>query len=95
MADETRRLLAGLGYDDPDLEQALDDWAGSANFEERLRPGRLDPVVLEQPAARPALTDVVLVVAGSAGERPVSPRRDRRPARSRGAGRRRPPVRPR
>ncbi|GAB3685395.1 DUF1028 domain-containing protein [Angustibacter aerolatus] len=48
VADETRRLLAGLGYDDPDLEQALDDWAGSANFEERLRPGRLDPVVLEQ-----------------------------------------------
>ena len=25
-----------------------DDWAGAANFEMRLRPGRIDPVVLEQ-----------------------------------------------
>lgn len=47
-ADEARRLLAGLGFDDPDLEVALDQWAGVANFEERLRPGRIDPLVLEQ-----------------------------------------------
>ena len=43
-----RRLLSGLGFDQPDLAVALDKWAGVANFEERLRPGRLDPVVLEQ-----------------------------------------------
>ena len=47
-ADEVRRLLSGLGFDQPDLAVALDKWAGVANFEERLRPGRLDPVVLEQ-----------------------------------------------
>lgn len=48
MAEEVRSLLAGLGYTSEDLEAALADWAGSANFEERLRPGSLDPVVLDQ-----------------------------------------------
>jgi uncharacterized Ntn-hydrolase superfamily protein len=48
VADEVRRLLAGLGHTGDDLEASLADWAGSANFEERLRPGQLDPVVLEQ-----------------------------------------------
>ncbi len=48
VADEVRRLLSGLGHEGGDLDQLLDDWAGSANFEERLRPGSIDPVVLEQ-----------------------------------------------
>jgi uncharacterized Ntn-hydrolase superfamily protein len=30
------------------LVEALDRWAGTENFEERLVPGKLDPVVLEQ-----------------------------------------------
>ena len=48
VADEVRSLLARLGHEGGDLDQLLDDWAGSANFEMRLRPGRIDPVVLEQ-----------------------------------------------
>ena len=48
MADEVRTLLARLGHEGDDLDRLLDDWAGSANFEMRLRPGRIDPVVLEQ-----------------------------------------------
>jgi uncharacterized Ntn-hydrolase superfamily protein len=47
-ADEVRALLARLGHEGPDLDALLDSWAGSANFEMRLRPGRIDPVVLEQ-----------------------------------------------
>ena len=37
-----------LGHHGDDLDRLLDDWAGSANFEMRLRPGKIDPVVLEQ-----------------------------------------------
>jgi uncharacterized Ntn-hydrolase superfamily protein len=48
VADEVRTLLAGLGHADADLDAALDAWAGSANFEERLRPGRIDRLVLDQ-----------------------------------------------
>ncbi|GAB3596800.1 DUF1028 domain-containing protein [Angustibacter peucedani] len=48
VADEVRTLLARLGHQGDDLDQLLDDWAGSANFEMRLRPGSVDPVVLEQ-----------------------------------------------
>lgn len=47
-ADEVQRLLARLGHEGSDLDSLLDTWAGSANFEMRLRPGRIDPVVLEQ-----------------------------------------------
>jgi uncharacterized Ntn-hydrolase superfamily protein len=47
-ADEVRSLLARLGHSGPDLVALLDAWAGSANFEMRLRPGRIDPVVLDQ-----------------------------------------------
>jgi uncharacterized Ntn-hydrolase superfamily protein len=47
-ADEVRLLLARLGHEGGDLDALLDDWAGSANFEMRLRPGRIDPVVLDQ-----------------------------------------------
>jgi len=48
VAEEVRTLLAGLGHRQDDLEVALDAWAGAANFEERLRPGRIDPLLLEQ-----------------------------------------------
>jgi uncharacterized Ntn-hydrolase superfamily protein len=48
VADEVRGLLGRLGHHGDDLDRLLDDWAGSANFEMRLRPGKIDPVVLEQ-----------------------------------------------
>ncbi|MBI1377607.1 MAG: DUF1028 domain-containing protein [Frankiales bacterium] len=47
VADEVRRLLAGLGHTDPDLPTALAGWVGIENLEERLVPGRIDPLVLE------------------------------------------------
>ncbi|WP_432948586.1 DUF1028 domain-containing protein [Kribbella sp. CA-253562] len=46
LADEVTELLGRLGYTAP-LADALDAWAGTENFEERLVAGRLDPVVLE------------------------------------------------
>jgi uncharacterized Ntn-hydrolase superfamily protein len=46
-AELTERLRA-LGYDG-DLREALDDWAGTENFEERVDGAdRIDPVVLEE-----------------------------------------------
>jgi hypothetical protein len=30
------------------LAEALDTWASTENFEERLVPGKLDPVILDQ-----------------------------------------------
>ena len=45
-ADRLRRALDALGYDDPDLERALERAAGVENLEERLVPGAVDPVVL-------------------------------------------------
>lgn len=42
LQDEVQRLVAALGF------AGLADWAGSANFEERLVEGALDPVLLEQ-----------------------------------------------
>jgi uncharacterized Ntn-hydrolase superfamily protein len=46
--DEVRQRLRRLGHDDPDLDKALADWAGIENYEERLLPGRIDPLVLDQ-----------------------------------------------
>jgi uncharacterized Ntn-hydrolase superfamily protein len=48
VAEEVRSLLAALGHRHRDVEKSLEEWAGRANFEERLRPGAIDPVVLEQ-----------------------------------------------
>ena len=54
LADEVRRHLAKLGHTDPDLDKALADWAGIENYEERLLPGAIDPIVLEQLRAKSA-----------------------------------------
>jgi uncharacterized Ntn-hydrolase superfamily protein len=51
-----RRALDALGYDEPDLERALERAAGIENLEERLVAGAIDPVVLtylEELAAGP------------------------------------------
>lgn len=52
LADEVRALLAGLGQHVPatpdGLAAALSAWAGRENYEERLVPGRIDPVVLDR-----------------------------------------------
>jgi uncharacterized Ntn-hydrolase superfamily protein len=47
LLEEVRAKLAALGHDSPDVEHALGEWAGIENYEERLRPGSIDPVVLE------------------------------------------------
>lgn len=46
-AARLRAVLDSLGYTEPDLEAALFACAGVENLEERLVPGRIDPVVLE------------------------------------------------
>jgi uncharacterized Ntn-hydrolase superfamily protein len=48
LADDVRDRLARLGHADPDLDKALAVWAAVENFEERLLPGRIDPIVLAQ-----------------------------------------------
>ncbi|SIR91858.1 DUF1028 domain-containing protein [Micromonospora avicenniae] len=47
VAAEVGALLAALGHPVDDPEEALASWAGMENLEERLVPGRIDPVVLE------------------------------------------------
>lgn len=49
LADEVRARLAQLGHvaRPAGLDEALTDWAGVENLEERLLPGRVDPLVLE------------------------------------------------
>lgn len=52
LASRVRTLLTAKGYAPGDsaaeLEQSLSDWASVENLEERLVPGRLDPLVLAQ-----------------------------------------------
>ena len=47
LADEVRRHLSALGRSQPDLHEALEDWAGEANFEMRMTPDGIDSRVLE------------------------------------------------
>ncbi|GAA0498357.1 hypothetical protein Ade02nite_91530 [Paractinoplanes deccanensis] len=47
IGDEVRRRLASAGHKDDDLDEALASWAGVENLEERIVPGRIDPLVLE------------------------------------------------
>ena len=49
LATEVATRLESLGYPtSSSLAEALDTWAGTENFEERLVPGKLDPVILAQ-----------------------------------------------
>ncbi len=59
VAAEVAVSLDRLGYPTDGgarLVEALDTWAGVENFEERLVPGKLDPVLLEQLRSRAAET---------------------------------------
>jgi uncharacterized Ntn-hydrolase superfamily protein len=47
LADEVRGHLATLGRTQPNLHEALEDWAGEANFEMRMTPDGIDTRVLE------------------------------------------------
>jgi uncharacterized Ntn-hydrolase superfamily protein len=46
LATEVGALLVAAGYPGTSLEADLANWAGVENLEERLVPGRIDPVVL-------------------------------------------------
>ena len=53
LGDELRRRLGALGYEHPELADALAGWAGTENLEERVRGAdRIDPVVLAQLRSR-------------------------------------------
>jgi len=59
LAEEVRSHLAKLGHSNQDLDpagldRALADWAGIENYEERLLPGAIDPIVLEKLRAKTA-----------------------------------------
>ena len=47
LADEVRRHLTVLGRNQSDLHDALEDWAGEANFEMRMTPDGIDSRVLQ------------------------------------------------
>ncbi|MEO6144045.1 MAG: DUF1028 domain-containing protein [Dermatophilaceae bacterium] len=47
LADEVRQHLRVLGRSQPDLHDALEDWAGEANFEMRMTPEGIDSRVLQ------------------------------------------------
>jgi uncharacterized Ntn-hydrolase superfamily protein len=48
VAAEVTALLERAGHRADTVDEALAAWAGVENFEERLRPGRIDPLVLDQ-----------------------------------------------
>jgi uncharacterized Ntn-hydrolase superfamily protein len=49
LAEELRGRLAALGYADPSLEKSFNEWAGTANLEDRVNGvDRIDPVVLTE-----------------------------------------------
>jgi uncharacterized Ntn-hydrolase superfamily protein len=52
LAEEVRVRLTERGHAVADLDQALADWAGVENLEERIVPGRIDPLVLDHLRSR-------------------------------------------
>jgi uncharacterized Ntn-hydrolase superfamily protein len=46
LAREVSTLLAGVAIADADVEVGLNRWAGIENYEERMVPGHIDPMVL-------------------------------------------------
>jgi uncharacterized Ntn-hydrolase superfamily protein len=67
VADEVRRRLAALGHPGVDLTAALEGWAGIENLEERMVPGRIDPLVLDHLRALTAdITERAVTLGGQA-----------------------------
>ena len=67
LADEVRRRLAALGRTEFDVTTALDGWAGIENLEERMVPGRIDPLVLDHlRALTPDITERAATPGGQA-----------------------------
>jgi uncharacterized Ntn-hydrolase superfamily protein len=48
LAAEVSALLEAAGHHGDTVGAALDSWAGVENFEERMRPGKIDPLVLQR-----------------------------------------------
>lgn len=48
LAAEVGELLAEVGHEGADLDSTLASWAGVENYEERLVPGAIDPLVLSK-----------------------------------------------
>jgi uncharacterized Ntn-hydrolase superfamily protein len=49
LAEELRARLAALGFADPSLEKSFNQWAGTANLEDRVTGvDRIDPIVLAE-----------------------------------------------
>ncbi|MFC4071393.1 DUF1028 domain-containing protein [Actinoplanes subglobosus] len=48
IAGEVRTRLTKIGHTATDLDEALADWAGIENLEERIVAGAIDPLVLDQ-----------------------------------------------
>ena len=46
IAEEVRTRLTALGHPQEDLDEAIADWAGIENLEERMVPDHIDPLVL-------------------------------------------------
>lgn len=48
LAAELTTLLDHAGHHGESVDAALESWAGVENFEERMRPGKIDPLVLQR-----------------------------------------------
>lgn len=48
LAVEVGALLGRAGHHGDSVGEALESWAGVENFEERMRPGKIDPLVLQR-----------------------------------------------
>jgi uncharacterized Ntn-hydrolase superfamily protein len=48
LAEEVGALLGRAGHRGVSVDKALESWAGVENFEERMRPGKIDPLVLQR-----------------------------------------------
>ncbi|HET8600298.1 MAG TPA: DUF1028 domain-containing protein [Segeticoccus sp.] len=58
LADEVRSRLRRLDREQEDLEEALSDWAGEVNLENRLSPGGIDARVLQVLREATAVEDI-------------------------------------
>ena len=75
LAEELQARLAALGYTDPSLEKSFNEWAGTANLEDRVNGvDRIDPVVLDR---APQALEPLAVAREPDAAGPLAQRRDR------------------